>query len=250
MIREKSSSRSPAKQSTGALLVLLIVGEIFAVRTHHAHAEWAVPRRFVPAMLVGVVVGTFFLAMADDADVRRVIGLLLLALVGQTRACQVLTTRAGRPAAVVDGGWQRPMPISPRSCRAPWATATTVGYQVFGGANGPGRYVHFKVSTSGASALFESYDLATGTDGQSCYVDANGNGGSAVKPTSPQDTPPFCGVPTAIKTASGLTSGQGGTINGTFGITGRVTAQNKPYANVPFKVVATQKDVRPDALNF
>ena len=126
----------------------------------------------------------------------------------------------------------------------------TAGYQVFGGMNGLGRYGHFKVSNSGGSALFESYNLTTGPTSQSCYVDANGNGGSAVKPTSPEDKPPYCGVPTAIKIASALTSGQGGTINVTFGITGKVTAQNTPYANVPFTVVATQKDVRPDALNF
>lgn len=97
----------PAKESTGALLVLLIVGDVFAVWTYHAHAEWAVLRRLVPAVLVGVVVGTFFLAMADDADVRRVIGLLLLALVGLTLARLAVTTRTGRPAAAADGGWPR-----------------------------------------------------------------------------------------------------------------------------------------------
>ena len=63
----------PARESTGALLVLLILGDLFAVRTYHAHADWRTLRRMVPAVLVGVAVGTVFLALADDAGVRRVI---------------------------------------------------------------------------------------------------------------------------------------------------------------------------------
>src|SRR5665811_2138308 len=74
----------PARQSTGALLVLLILGDLFAVWTYHAHADWAALRRLVPAVLGGVVVGTFFLATADDGTVRHVIGGTLLALVAVT----------------------------------------------------------------------------------------------------------------------------------------------------------------------
>ena len=71
----------PARESTGALLVLLILGDLFAVWTYHAHADWAVLRRLVPTVLAGVLVGTFFLAVADDGTVRRVIGVTLLVLV-------------------------------------------------------------------------------------------------------------------------------------------------------------------------
>jgi len=74
----------PARQSTGALLVLLILGDLFAVRTYHAHADWAVLRRLVPTVLAGVLVGTYFLAAADDHAVRRVIGAILLVLVALT----------------------------------------------------------------------------------------------------------------------------------------------------------------------
>lgn len=74
----------PARQSTGALLVLLILGDLFAVWTYHAHADWAALRRLVPAVLVGVLVGTLFLATAGDGTVRRVIGAILLALIAVT----------------------------------------------------------------------------------------------------------------------------------------------------------------------
>ena len=76
----------PAKQSTGALLVLLLLGDLFAVWAYHAHADWATLRRMVPAVVVGIGVGALFLAVADDATVRRVIGVILLALVAVTLA--------------------------------------------------------------------------------------------------------------------------------------------------------------------
>ena len=53
-----------------------------------------------------------------------------------------------------------------------------------------------------------------------------------------------------MKLASNLSSGEGRTLNMTFGITGRSTGQYSQVANVPFKLVATQVGVRPDASNF
>jgi hypothetical protein len=134
------------------------------------------------------------------------------------------------------------------------------GYALFTAAKGDpnavdgglGRYGHFAVSNNGGAPLFQSYNLqhkGAGA-GDSCGVDANGNGGSAQQAISPSDTPPYCGVPTAIKIASNLSSGEGGVLNMTFGITGRWTAQHSPVASVPFNVVATQAGVRPDALNY
>ncbi|WP_298461873.1 sulfite exporter TauE/SafE family protein [uncultured Cellulomonas sp.] len=97
----------PARLSTGVLLVLLIVGDLFAVRMYHAHADWPTLRRMVPTVVVGVVLGTVFLGAADDATVRRVIGALLIALVGVTLVRRSLTRRAER-AVVPDTGPARP----------------------------------------------------------------------------------------------------------------------------------------------
>ncbi|GAB3590403.1 hypothetical protein GCM10027446_05050 [Angustibacter peucedani] len=122
-----------------------------------------------------------------------------------------------------------------------------------GGADGGlGRYGHFEV-WNGGQQLFTSYNLqhkGTSGVGDSCGVDADGHGGSNQQATSPTDTPPYCGVPYAIKIASNLSSGQGGTMSMVFGVTGKWRAQNTPVASVPFKVVATQAGHRPDAANF
>jgi hypothetical protein len=100
----------PARQSTGTLLVLLLVGDLVAVRTYHAHADWRALRRLVPAVLTGVVGGTVFLVVATDSVVRRVIGLILLALVAVT-----LARRRAPRSAVAPGALGAPGPTaSPR----------------------------------------------------------------------------------------------------------------------------------------
>jgi hypothetical protein len=117
---------------------------------------------------------------------------------------------------------------------------------------GLGRFGHFAVAQNNSNR-FISYNLKNapaGVTGTSCGVDGNGNGGSGQQSTSVGDTPPYCGVPLAIKLASNLSSGSSGEIETTFGITGRWTSQVKPVAQVAFKIVATQVNVRPDALNY
>ncbi|MCK6210973.1 sulfite exporter TauE/SafE family protein [Georgenia sp. EYE_87] len=84
----------PARASTGALLVLLMVGDLFAVWSYRAHADLATLRRLVPTVLVGVVAGTAFLAVADDDGVRRTIGAILLALIALTLVRRARPRRA------------------------------------------------------------------------------------------------------------------------------------------------------------
>lgn len=74
----------PAKQSTGALLVLLIVGDAMALMLYRRHAHWRVIVRMAPAVMLGLVAGWGFFAIASDAAVRRVIGLILLLVIGVT----------------------------------------------------------------------------------------------------------------------------------------------------------------------
>ncbi|WP_213029941.1 hypothetical protein, partial [Acinetobacter baumannii] len=61
---------------------------------------------------------------------------------------------------------------------------------------------------------------------------------------------PECGVPAAIKLGSNLAPGQASSATLTFGLTGKAVAQDTYFANVPFKIVATQVGIRPDAANF
>ncbi|MDN4477768.1 sulfite exporter TauE/SafE family protein [Demequina sp. SYSU T00039] len=74
----------PARQSTGTLLALLIVGDVFALWAYRRHADWRALVRLAPAVIVGVLAGVAFLALADDAAVRRLIGVILLLLIAFT----------------------------------------------------------------------------------------------------------------------------------------------------------------------
>lgn len=72
----------PARESTGALLPLLCLGDIIAVRVYHRHADWGLLLRLLPGVLPGLALGSFFLSIADDEAARRVIGALLLGTCG------------------------------------------------------------------------------------------------------------------------------------------------------------------------
>ncbi|MFB6977961.1 sulfite exporter TauE/SafE family protein [Streptomyces scopuliridis] len=74
----------PARESTGVLLPILIVGDVVAVLTYRRHAHWPTLWRLFPAVAAGVVVGTVFLFWADDAAVRTSIGAILLLMAGVT----------------------------------------------------------------------------------------------------------------------------------------------------------------------
>jgi uncharacterized membrane protein YfcA len=89
----------PARESTGTLLMLLVVGDLFAVRMYHAHADFPTLRRMVPTVLVGVGAGAAFLALAGDTTVRRVIAVILLVLVAVTLARRRAAARRAPAAA-------------------------------------------------------------------------------------------------------------------------------------------------------
>lgn len=75
------ASVMPAKESTAAILALLIVGDVIACWHYRRDADWALIRRLLPAVLPGLVVGTMFLRVVDDDVLRRSIGVVLLVLV-------------------------------------------------------------------------------------------------------------------------------------------------------------------------
>ncbi|MFG2725858.1 sulfite exporter TauE/SafE family protein [Streptomyces canus] len=74
----------PARASTGALLPILIAGDVLAVLTYRRHAHWPTLWRLFPAVAVGVVAGTLFLQWADDGIVRTSIGAILLFMAAVT----------------------------------------------------------------------------------------------------------------------------------------------------------------------
>jgi uncharacterized membrane protein YfcA len=70
----------PAKESTGALLPVLILADLFAIRFYSRHVEWRVLGRLAPWVVVGTVIGAVALWFADDAIMRVLIGSILLAM--------------------------------------------------------------------------------------------------------------------------------------------------------------------------
>jgi uncharacterized protein len=75
------ASQLPARESTGALLPLLMIGDVLAVVVYRRHADWRLLAHLFPWVAVGVVLGAVFVAHVDDAVMRRSIGILLLGLV-------------------------------------------------------------------------------------------------------------------------------------------------------------------------
>jgi uncharacterized membrane protein YfcA len=74
----------PARESTGALLPLLLAGDVIAVASYRKHADWAALLRLFPSVAAGVVVGAVFVARVDDTVMRRTIGVVLVLLVALT----------------------------------------------------------------------------------------------------------------------------------------------------------------------
>ncbi|NYI04494.1 sulfite exporter TauE/SafE family protein [Allostreptomyces psammosilenae] len=71
----------PARESTGALLPLLLVGDVLAVRAYRRHVDWPALLRLFPSVAVGVLFGVAFVAVVDDTVMRRTIGGMLLVIV-------------------------------------------------------------------------------------------------------------------------------------------------------------------------
>ncbi|WP_022873652.1 sulfite exporter TauE/SafE family protein [Nesterenkonia alba] len=74
----------PARESTATLLILLLVGDLFAVWMYRRDVDWGILRRLLWPVVAGVVLGTLFLGVSGDDVVRRVIAVILLALLGVT----------------------------------------------------------------------------------------------------------------------------------------------------------------------
>lgn len=88
----------PAKESTGAILLMLMTGDLLAVWSYRHDADFRMLRRLVPAVLVGVGAGALFLHLASDSSTRRLIGIVLLLLVAITLLKRRAAGRSRVPA--------------------------------------------------------------------------------------------------------------------------------------------------------
>jgi uncharacterized membrane protein YfcA len=70
----------PAKESTGAVLLLLLTGDLVAIWAYRRHADFRVIGRLLVPVLCGIALGAAFLLVVSDDVMRRTIGAILLAL--------------------------------------------------------------------------------------------------------------------------------------------------------------------------
>jgi uncharacterized membrane protein YfcA len=71
----------PARQSTGVILPLLILGDIFGVLMYRRHTEWRHLWKLFPWTAAGVVLGWLALGRIDDFETKRLLGGILASLV-------------------------------------------------------------------------------------------------------------------------------------------------------------------------
>ncbi|MCT1395931.1 sulfite exporter TauE/SafE family protein [Microbacterium sp. p3-SID338] len=93
----------PARTSTAATLLLLMVGDVFALLAYRRHAHWPTLLRLAPAVVAGLLLGFAFLALTGDGVVRRAIGVILLLMIAVTLWRRWRPARAEQEAAARGG---------------------------------------------------------------------------------------------------------------------------------------------------
>ncbi|MCM8767720.1 MAG: sulfite exporter TauE/SafE family protein [Candidatus Omnitrophica bacterium] len=68
----------PAKASTGIILPLLIIGDIFAVTYYKRKAIWKYIFRLLPFACLGVVIGYLFMEKVNDVQLSKLIGIIIV----------------------------------------------------------------------------------------------------------------------------------------------------------------------------
>lgn len=68
----------PTRQSTGMLLGILILADLFAVVYHRRNARWGHVVRLLPAAFAGIVAGYFGLKFVNDQQLKPIIGGIVL----------------------------------------------------------------------------------------------------------------------------------------------------------------------------
>ena len=69
-----------AKDSTGILLPMLIIGDLLAIWFYGKKVQWAQVRRLLPPAMVGVVLGTVLMDQMDEKVFKPTVGVIILGL--------------------------------------------------------------------------------------------------------------------------------------------------------------------------
>jgi len=99
----------PARESTGALLTILIVADIYAVFAFNRHANWRVVLRLLPPAFLGIIVGWLLMPLIPDHSFRPLLGGITLALIAlllvQRMRPSLANAVSGHPAVGWLAGW-------------------------------------------------------------------------------------------------------------------------------------------------
>ncbi|WP_040157400.1 sulfite exporter TauE/SafE family protein [Nigerium massiliense] len=68
----------PAKESTAAILLLLLIGDVIGVSLYGRNVQWKLIWRLVPTIIPGLLLGWVFMRLVDDTTMQRTIGVILL----------------------------------------------------------------------------------------------------------------------------------------------------------------------------
>ena len=74
----------PARSSTGVVLGILILGDLFAVAYHRHNAKWVHVARLLPAAVFGIIAGYFAMKHVSDAQLKPIIGIIVLVMLAIT----------------------------------------------------------------------------------------------------------------------------------------------------------------------
>ena len=92
----------PARASTGVLLGILILADLFAVTYHRHNAKWRYVLRLLIPSLVGIVAGYFGMKVISDRQLKPIIGGIVLAMLAVN---YWRTTTKGKDAPVPTQWW-------------------------------------------------------------------------------------------------------------------------------------------------
>jgi uncharacterized protein len=91
----------PARESTGFLLPVLIFGDVFAVIYYKSHAQWRYLAKLIPFSLIGIGIGYFAMRALNDAQIKPLIGVIILAML----ALQLFRTVKKMDETIPKGIW-------------------------------------------------------------------------------------------------------------------------------------------------
>ena len=69
-----------ARESSGIVLPLLLIGDLGAIRFFRQHARWDYVRKMLPPACVGILIGTLLIGRLKESAFRPTIGAIVLAL--------------------------------------------------------------------------------------------------------------------------------------------------------------------------